>query len=571
MSGATLIYRDVSPGAVECAALQGVNSAAYADVSLLLRDDVVYVNEQTCEQNGHVLDGTFGCFDAANPHGLWSAEVCNENGYFARAPVLEVAFSSPQSSVGLTFTFDELGHSYATEMHIAWYRNGEVLAEAAFEPTGTVYTAARAVKNYDRVVVTFYRMNRRYSLLRVTGLMFGLVRRFGPDDFVRGGCEVYRGCDASARRQIIDSARFELVCDNDVPFLFTKSQTLELWWQGALFGVYGLESGRVRRGVEHSLVEIEGVAALGVVDMSSTFDGGVYFAVKAKDLIAEIMQDSPYILDKNLENEPIWGWIRRGSRRDAMTQVCFALGAVCVSLADGTTAIRPVGSKATLLDINRLYRNGYVTYEPVSTAVELTVHTITPYNDVGYATLFNEVLDGELVVTFSRPYFALTCGNGKIVEQSANHARIKGYGGTETKLSGMAYSHVTAVMRLDNEAAVGHSEKVLAVDNMTLVSDYNARACAERLLKTAARDSRYDGDVVYNGESAGDRVIVQGVDGVVESLALTLGVKGIRATVSVAGHEAVGVTHDELRSATHEVLGEGSHGDAAWVARMDTF
>jgi len=271
-------------------------------------------------------------------------------------------------------------------------------------------------------------------------------------------------------------------------------------------------------------------------------------------------------LDLSLVDKRIWGWIPWGSRREALTQLCFALGAYCRVEADGSLALLPQAEGITrVVDADRLYRDGVLTHETAA-AVELTVHHFSPLAADGLVTLFEGEIEGEHLVVFSAPHFNVIVHNAEVLDESANHVRIQGNGGS-CSVRGLAYRHSTSVVRREYPDAGGR-ERTVEVQNMLLSSCDSDDMKFERLFRAAAADCRYEGDILLVDSpkdmplvNVGERVVVGGVDGFVSRLQLQFGHRRIRAAVQVVGRAADGVTHDALRGGTHDVLSERTHSE----------
>ena len=122
------------------------------------------------------------------------------------------------------------------------------------------------------------------------------------------------------------------------------------------------------------------------------------------------------------------------------------------------------------------------------TGVEVAVHSYKPITETADVYDATESGTGEnIFVKFSEPLHDLSITKGKIVSSGTNYAVINANAGCI--LQGQQYEHTTQTHRKNNPVVLASEiEKVVSVENATLVSQYNIdnvlNKCYNWLIKT---------------------------------------------------------------------------------------
>ena len=252
---------------------------------------------------------------------------------------------------------------------------------------------------------------------------------------------------------------------------------IEIWHGNKLEGRYYVASAK-RIGSQGGW-EVVGISAMGLIDRQEHL-GGVYSAMPAGDIIAEIMGTIPYSIEAAVASTPVYGWLPYSkSARENLRDVLFACGASLVKDANGRASfvfLQP--STAIVKGVHDVYMgSSRDTLAPV-TQVSLTEHTFfTSANvtaDILYEDLTNVVTNYRIV--FSKPYHSLVATGLTIVDSGENWAEISGTG----TLKGKAYVHVERIKSRSTGVAGEPSE--MAVTGATLVSQINSETVLERLV-----------------------------------------------------------------------------------------
>lgn len=139
----------------------------------------------TLEQDYFLLDGTFELPGENNGEvGWWSNEISDSNGVFAMPQILECNFTQLQSSVGFTIIFDEKASQHASDFKIEIFDALNLLVgeENVVGNTLDRHVSETPVDGYKRVRITFTKTHLPFRRVRVTELVFGVIRTFNKDN-----------------------------------------------------------------------------------------------------------------------------------------------------------------------------------------------------------------------------------------------------------------------------------------------------------------------------------------------------------------------------------------------------
>lgn len=451
----------------------------FADVTDLTLDGVEPLNPATLEDNLWILDGSMGLFsDAPETYrwGLWSASMSGADTLFAAPVVLTVTFTEPHTSNGITLQC--YGDSWANNVTITWYGGTAVLAVKQFRPDKQTYHCTQQVENYDKIVISFAGMTLPYRYLKLAGVIYGEVKLWSDADLTAGN--IVEECDPISSELRISSINFQVYSDDDDFNVLNPRGIYASLQERQPITVYRVTGGnRVKYGTYYldswenasdNVIGMNGVGAVGLLDKQS-FEGGLYTEKAVTELLDEMIGAGLYRLDTVYTTTAVTGKIDSGTKRDALQQILFVLGAAAHSDADGSIVIAPPQTTAkAAFDEGAIVLEGRtLTLLELVTGVEVTAHS---YDEAGS--------DTSTVVGYYTPSLP------------ANTA-----------------------------------PKVLRITNATLVNPNNAAAVARRIYEYYQQRHKFEFSAMLDGERAGDMVTAacfygEDIQGIIESLDISL-------------------------------------------------
>lgn len=579
--GLKIVYDDVAPYAKENSNPQVIKEGLYPHPGLypgkglyprsevvlkeypdLRRDDLIYPGYALCYPRFSLLNGQYINFpDAPQDYGYLSDDWTDENGefryYYTRQglkphpelypriflfpgsdysrymeyPALTITFNSKFTSVGILLTFNTLSGDYASDINVKWYEDGRLLSDMDFEPDNVRYFCNNYVHLYNKIVITFRKTSKPYRPVFITRIDYGIYRDFLDDELVQTDC--LQEINAISEIISINTLSFTVRTKSNIPFDLQKKQRLGLYFNDDLIGHFYLKNGS-RKNVWDYYMDAHD--AIGVLD-GNEYAGGIYTGQLVPDVISEIFEGEDFacLVDDAYASTPLHGYIPYTTKRNALQQIAFAIGAIVDTSNSEVVAIYPQQTEVTARFGNDDTFEGLtLEHSDIVTGIRLTVHSYQESQET--AELYNGELNGMAEIVFSEPYHGLLVDGGTIVSSGYNYARIRGSGGVVV-LSGKKYNHLTSQISKENPDIV-FNKNIKEVTDATLIHSVNAQQALNRIYAYYQRAESVVGDVLL-----GDKVIGQVVEadtvydgtreGTLESIDYSFSKTIIRASVKI--------------------------------------
>lgn len=391
-------------------------------------------------------------------------------------------------------------------------------------------TAQLAQENYRRIQLMFLETNKPGRYLKLAGIDYGVYLHFSGDEIIKA--HVLEECDQLSAEISINTlnltlfnqeGRFSILNPEGYFDVLQHRQKLTVWEdvrQSArdtsttsyCMGTFYLDDWSNE---DDTLADFTAIDTIGLLD-GSPFDGGVYDTHVAS-LAAEILNGYPYTLDSVLAEERIQGYIPAGTRREALQQLAFAIGAVVDCSRGEIIRIVPAPQRASgLIGTDRRLQDGSkVTLLALVTAVSVTAHRYIP----GEASeeLYKDTLEpGTYRVTFDAPAVAdsLAVSGAELSERGVNHCTLTVSKAAEVCVTGRKYSDSATVLRREASNLPSNAQgNEVSVPDATLVSPDRAAAVAARVLDYYAQRYEQTFRMVAGDEKLADRLIVESFGG----------------------------------------------------------
>lgn len=488
----------------------------------------------TLESEQWLMDGSFSFFPEVPEQyfwGLWSTTQSDKNGVFADPPVLDITFTQDHSSSGLTLHFYIPTDDWASRIKIQWFsQDGGLISTALFYPDAVDYYCAKKVENYRRIRIHFLETNRPGRYLKLAGIDYGVYLHFSGHEIVEA--HVLEECDPLSSEISINTlnvslynkeGRFSILNPEGYFDVLQHKQKFTVWEDvkqdarstGSVSYCMGTFYLSDWSNSGDTLADFSAVDAIGLLD-GAPFDGGIYDTTAA-ELAEAILTGYSYTLDGSLAAERVQGYIAAGTRREALQQLAFAIGAVVDCSRGELIRIAPAPSKASgMITYDRKLQDGSkVTLNPLITAVAVTAHRYLP----GEATeeLYRDTLDpGIYRVAFNAPAVvdSLTVTGAELTESGVNLCTLTVAKAGEVCVTGRKYTDSTVVLRRTAANLPPNAQdNELTVTDATLVGPSRAEAVAVRVLEHYAQRYEQNFSMVAGDEKLADRLIIQSFGG----------------------------------------------------------
>lgn len=138
----------------------------------------------TFEQNYFAVGGNTRILPESNylSNGFVSSVLTNEHNEFLQIPTVDVVLNSVKTFVGMTYTFAK---AYPTQIRVTAYLNNVQVHQFVTAPDGLEFVDdSNHIPNCNRVTFEFLTMSEPNRRLRISRMIFGLVKVFNTCDVI---------------------------------------------------------------------------------------------------------------------------------------------------------------------------------------------------------------------------------------------------------------------------------------------------------------------------------------------------------------------------------------------------
>jgi hypothetical protein len=368
---AKIVYKDIAPGSDSDAAVTATGADAKSTVSLL-PTGVIHPDFATLEMNKWGGSGSKKVYNS-QPIAMVSSAMSGTDCTFSTPPTLTIIFDSNYTSLGIFLRFSTNSIDYAKSVTITWYQGATQLAQKTFTPDGPSYFCENTVTAYNKVIVAINSTNLPGRYARLEQILFGTVRVFDKSEF--GSVSILQETDLISAELSINTMDWKLQNKVGVDYIFQLKQPVLVYNDSNLIGVFYIDD-KVTRTAEKAY-EIPCNDAIGILD-GDTFSAVMYSSKNAVTAMNEIVNGIFALdIDASFSSTTLTGYIPSGTRRTALQQVCFAIGAVISTAGTDKIKIIPVPSTSSTIAANNVYSAGSISQDSIVTSVVVTYHTYT--------------------------------------------------------------------------------------------------------------------------------------------------------------------------------------------------
>lgn len=504
-----IVYEDIAAGADEDALVTAPGAADFTDPALLPFGGSGAAIA-TLEPFSWLLDGSREILDA-QPLAYWSEAMSGPDGRFETPPEISISFDERYTSPGLFLVFDTASGDYCSHVTVEWYRGANLLKKKDFFPTGPEAFCPQTVEAYDRLVLRLNATSRPYRYAKLRHIVFGVARTFYREEL--RNVHVTQEVSIISDQVAVNTLDFTLDSKADIDYMFQFKQPVSAYDSDRLIGVFYIQDAKHRG---KGLWNISCKDAIGVLD-DDPYPARMLVNEPAEELLEDILGGHFQLnLDAALAAAPITGFLPAGSRRQALQQTAFALGAMVDT--SGIDAVRVYKDREDMprkIPLNRTYVNGTVDTAAIVTAVQVTAHS--------YSTT--------------------------------------GSGNDTVEVGGATYYHTTEVVTISNpNVTASDKANVVEVKDATLVNPGNAVAIAQHLYSYYMKRNSQKVKIVLDGEKPGDHTATATpwdsvMDGFITSMRIAL------SGIAAAECEIVGVDVKAVGGSEGVTSGEVSSGE----------
>lgn len=378
MSNWHIQYDAVAVGADKATTITASNPTEFSNLDRVpfgAQDDE-YI---TLEFNNWVLDGTYIPLPTNTESlGFWSKSLSDDSGSFDTHPVLTANLRDKFSSEGIQLEFSNALNDFASDINIQWFGDNTELANQNFEPNSATFFCAQSVALYNKVVVEFLGTAKPFRRIKLARLAYGRFIGFDQSDCI--SIKILQELSPLSTTLPESKLNFEINTGQNVSFMFQEKQPVRVFLGNEVLGSFFIKSANQ---TSKSRYSIEAEDAIGVLSDLPYTDTMYETDTKAKDIVSELLGNE-FVLEwsSELENETVKGLISAKSVREAVQQICFAIGAVChTDFSNGIVIEKLKNDIAIVIPDNRIYSGNSVERSAVLTSLNVYSHQYTETQD----------------------------------------------------------------------------------------------------------------------------------------------------------------------------------------------
>lgn len=531
----TVRYIDTPVGAQEAAEATGSEKQSFSEYSSVV-SGAVDTPWATLESGVWSLDGSRKLLgDTPENIGWWSKTASGTEGSFTDPPTIEISFAEPYTATALSFAFWPSTNQWCSELNVFWYNSDTLLDSVTAYPDSASWILEHSVESFDKIVVKILATNQPRQFAKIQQIQIGHVVTFGRKELV--SVQLLNEADPSLCELSVDTMRIEIYNRDGRLLIPQENQRMELHRNGKLMAVqYIQESSREAK----CYYTISCQSAVGL--MSDDYLGGMFVDTPVETFLDDVLDGRRYELDAAFAGKTVSGYLPICSRRSALQQLAFAIGAMITTQESDAIRLIPVPSENTgSFANNRIFNGAKVSNSPRIAKVVVVSHNYTP-TETEEVLLDSEDVSGEDVLfTFDEPHHSYVCDGGTITGSGANWVTISAV--STVNLSAKTYLHSTKqYVRTNPEAIAAERNNVVTVDSVTLIHSDNAQEALDRLYTAKMLRQTLSQEVVVSGHRAGQRVTSVNpwgtyTQGFITSMESTLTQNGHTAQIKMLGTE----------------------------------
>lgn len=545
-------YIDAPPGAQQAMTVSAENGSSMASPEQLVCGDTTNA-WATLETYGWPLDGSRDLVPEAPSVGFWSGETTDERAgilgvnrlsrmilnkaeaaEFETPPVITLQFPECFTATGITFTFGDCVEEWCSEMRVRWYNEQVLLAQKTVCPDAARWTLRKFVEGFDRIQIELLRTNKPGHFAKIQRIEIGQTILFGREELT--AVHLVNEIDPTLSKLTVDTMTVNIQDKHNRILYPQENQKVELLRNGKLIAThYITDSTRQSRGGYSFSCQ----SAIGLLE--DTFLGGLYSNTLLESVVVDILDGRPYDLGA-FAALSVTGYLPVCTRREALQQVAFAIGAVITTQGTDTVRFcRLPESVSGVFAKGKIFTGGSVKTTPRFYKVEIDAHSYMPSETV--ETLINgEELSGDdILLTFDAPHHSYAITGGTIRKSGANWVSIQAAG--QVTLTAKTYLHSTQrYTRRNMLATAAERNNVQTIEAATLVHSGNAKGVLDRIFQFAQLRQTMSQEAVIDTQYAGQKVSMEDawgemVQGYISAMESDLTQGGHTAKVTIIGKQ----------------------------------
>lgn len=518
-------------------------------------------NYGTLELNQFVLDGSKEIFPTApDDIAFWSSKKSLSDGSFESNPVIEISFTGPHTSSGLTLYFVE---EHPAEILMTWYDcTGTKIISKTFYPDKLVYVCKYQVENFGKIRIEFVKTWFPERYIKLQYILYGRYIVW-ENDLIQTA-KIQEEIDQTSATLSINTADISIVDENNdfdigneegdwKSIQKTQQVSLTEYKDGLMIpvGMFYIDG----FSFAENIASFSMIDAIGLMDKYTFYDGKVYVNILAGIILEEIFATAgiiDYFIDEEIYNTLLSGYLAIQTCRAALQMICFACGAVADDSRSNTVRVYKPDRyvKATIGTDRKFAGNSKVQLHEYVSGVAITCNKYVLESED--TEIYSDVLSaGTTRITFTEPYQpeSIKVSVGTIAAVKTNYMDVTMGEAGECVITGRKYaSSEFSYQKNVKMIEAGETENIKSYGTCTLHNSAILSDIADRLLSYHSLRKKVDMKYLLDVEQVGNWVNIKDVKGIyattlIESQSIDL-TGGFIAVAACRGYSKV--LHEEI-------------------------
>lgn len=526
----------------------------------LFADQTKQSDYGTFELNQFILDGSKSVLpDNPSDIAFWSDALSMDDCTFETNPKITITFKEQHTSAAITLYFED---EPPAELKITWYTvAGTKLVTETFYPDSLIYVCNNQVQNYGKIEIEFVRTSFPQRYIKLQYILYGKYIVWDKDMIQTA--KMQEDIDVTSATLSINEADISIVdMNNDFDaenengawnsVQKTQEVTLSEFNNGNMIpmGAFFIDDFSFSKNIaKFKLVDV-----VGLLDKYTFYEGQVYNNVRAGVILNAIFATAgikKYVIDEEVGNILLSGYLAIQTCRKALQQVCFACGAVADdSRSDTIKVYKPDRYVKSTVGTDRKFNgNTKVSLEKYISGVniEMKNYALEEKN----SDIYKKTLPaGDTKITFSSPYLpsSITASVGTLKEVKTNYLIINMPDAGQCQITGIKYANTTfSYEKRVDKIEAGETENIKKYSGCTIYNADILPDIADYLLGYHALRKKVEMKYLVDLEQVGNWANINSIGGktsttLIESQTLDL-TGGFIATATCMGYSIV-VTED---------------------------
>lgn len=522
----------------------------------LFADQTKQSDYGTFELNQFILDGSKSVLlDNPNDIAFWSDVLSKDGCTFETNPKITITFKEQHTSAAITLYFED---EPPAELKITWYTiAGTKLVTETFYPDSLIYVCNTQVQNYGKIEIEFVKTTFPQRYIKLQYILYGKYIVWDKDMIQTA--KVQEDIDVTSASLSINEADISIVdMNNDFDaenengawnsVQKTQEVTLSEFNNGNMIpmGAFFIDDFSFSKNIaKFKLVDV-----VGLLDKYTFYEGQVYNNVRAGVILNAIFATAgikKYVIDEEVGNTLLSGYLAIQTCRKALQQVCFACGAVADdSRSDTIKVYKPDRYVKSTVGTDRKFNgNTKVSLEKYISGVniEMKNYALEEKN----SDIYKKTLPaGDTKITFSSPYLpsSITASVGTLKEVKTNYLIINMPDAGQCQITGIKYANTTfSYEKHVDKIESGETENIKKYSGCTIYNADILPDIADYLLGYHALRKKVGMKYLVDLEQVGNWANINSIGGktsttLIESQTLDL-TGGFIATATCRGYSVV--------------------------------